>query len=82
MGGLREKMKQDLDFAGFADNTKWVYLSAAARRAKFHNLSPAEMTLGLGLSAGRRAAAFLGHQVSVYQNARTARARLVPVLAS
>ena len=64
MGALRDKMKQDLDFAGFADNTKWVYLSAAAGLAKFHRLSPAEMTqehvrtyvrhvLGLGLSAGR-----------------------------
>jgi integrase/recombinase XerD len=64
MGVLRDRMRQDLDFAGFADATKRVYLSAAADLARFHRRSPAEMTqehvreyvqhvLGLGLSAGR-----------------------------
>jgi site-specific recombinase XerD len=64
MGALRDKIQQDLNFAGFADETKRVYLSAAAALAKFHRRSPTEMTqdhvrmyvghlFGRGLSAGR-----------------------------
>ena len=42
MDALRDKMQQDLNFAGFADETKRVYLSAAAALAKFHRRSPTD----------------------------------------
>ncbi|CAN5925724.1 tyrosine-type recombinase/integrase [soil metagenome] len=44
MGTVRDRMIQDLAFAGYAERTQRVYLSAAEELVAFHRRSPSELT--------------------------------------